>query len=155
MPGGAGNLDYDATFFEEATIDTLFDHFERLLEEIAVDPDRRVGDLRLMSEAERREILAEGSRIDPRSEVWGEIRERLGSFLPEVGEIAPPLLLLDRKLRLVPRGGEGEIYLEGTGAVEVDGPAAAAATWRPHPFADEPGARLVATGLRGRRRADG
>ncbi len=105
--------------------------------------------------AGRWEILAEGSRIDPGSEVWVRLRERLGSLLPGLVESAPPLFLLDRKLRLVPRGGEGEIYLEGAVAVEVDGPAAAAATLRPHPFAEEPGKRLVATGVRGRRRLDG
>ena len=72
-----------------------------------------------------------------------------------MAEAPPPLYLLDRRLRLVPLGGEGEIYLEGIGAVEVDGPAAVAATWRPHPFAGEPGGRLLTTGLRGRWRADG
>ncbi|MCP4658558.1 MAG: hypothetical protein GY856_24360 [bacterium] len=85
--------------------------------------------------------------------MWGEVRERLERRHPWVGEAASPLYLLDRQLRLVPLGGQGEIDLEGIGAAAVDGPAAAAATWRPHPFADEPGARLVATGLRGRRRA--
>ncbi|MCP4657830.1 MAG: hypothetical protein GY856_20675, partial [bacterium] len=142
-----GNLDYDATLFEEATIDLLFDHFQRLLEEIAADPDRRVGDLALLSEVERREILAERSRIDPGSEVWDELRKRMA-------EAAPPLYLLDRKLRLVPVGGQGEIYLEGIGVAEGD-PAAVAAAWRPHPFAAEPGGRLRATGLRGRWRVDG
>ncbi|MCP4662604.1 MAG: AMP-binding protein, partial [bacterium] len=52
-----GFLDFDATVFEPATIDALHDHLRRLLEEIAVDPDRRVGDLPIMSETERRQLI--------------------------------------------------------------------------------------------------
>ncbi|MCP4657146.1 MAG: hypothetical protein GY856_17190, partial [bacterium] len=144
-----GNLDYDATLYEAATIANLVDHFQRLLDAIAADPDRCVGDLALMSEAERREILG----IDTGSEVWDELRKRLDGIFSE--EAVPRLYLLDRKLRPVPGGGQGEIYLEGLGPAGGDDPAAAAATWRPHPFAEQPGVRLMATGLRGRRRVDG
>ncbi|MCP4589544.1 MAG: hypothetical protein GY842_02245, partial [bacterium] len=99
------------------------------------------------------EILAEGSRGDVASEVSDKLRERLGGTLPAA--FAPRLWLLDPKLRLVPRSGVGDIYLEGVDPAEVGGPEVAAADWRPHPFADEPGAKLLATGLRGRWRADG
>jgi len=139
---------------------TLFDHFQLLLEDIANHTDRRAGDLALLSEAERRELLAERSRIDPRSAAWAKVRERLGSALPgglrEIPGVAPQLVLLDHKLRAVPLGGQGEIYLGGIDPAAAAGDAAAvAATWRPHPFSEEPGRRLAATGLEGRRSADG
>ncbi|MCP4661244.1 MAG: AMP-binding protein, partial [bacterium] len=139
-------------------MNAVFDHFQRLLEHLA--EDRRVGDLALMSEAERSAILAEPSPVDTRSQVWTEVREPVGRALPgglqEVPGVAPQLYLLDRKFRPVPLGGQGEIYLGGIepATAEVDGPAVAA-TWRPHPFTGEPGRRLAAIGLQGRRRADG
>ncbi|MCP4660215.1 MAG: amino acid adenylation domain-containing protein, partial [bacterium] len=148
----AGGMAYDSSLFEAATIDGLRDHFVHLLEEIAGDPDRRVGDYALMSEVERRRILGECGRIDAASVLGTEIRERLPSHDPAAG-----IYLLDRKLRLVPLAGEGEIYLEATGSAvaELPSPAAAAASLRPHPFTREPGRCLVATGVRGRWRADG
>ncbi|MCP4659761.1 MAG: AMP-binding protein, partial [bacterium] len=132
-----------------ATIDVLVDHFLRLLEEIAADPDRRVGDYPLISEVERRQILDERHRLELGDVLGSEIRKRL--------EAASRVYLLDRKLRLVPLAGVGEIYLEGIepASVEFPGAAAAAAAWRPHPLSREPGSCLLATGLRGRRRADG
>ncbi|MCP4663555.1 MAG: hypothetical protein GY856_49855, partial [bacterium] len=147
-----GGVQYDAALFEAATIEALLDHFRLLLEEIVADPDRRVGDYALMSEAERRRILGECGRIDAASVLGTEIRERLPSHDPAAG-----IYLLDRKLGLVPLAGEGEIYLEATGsaAAELPGPAAATASLRPHPFARQPGRCLVATGVRGRWRADG
>ncbi|MCP4658775.1 MAG: hypothetical protein GY856_25470, partial [bacterium] len=144
-----GGLGYDGTLFERATIDVLVDHFLRLLEEIAADPDRRVGDYSLISEAERRQILDDQNRLEVAEALGSEIRKRL--------EAAARCYLLDRKLRLVPLAGVGEIFLEGLepASVELPDPAAAAAAWRPHPFTREPGSSLFATGLRGRRRADG
>ncbi|MCP4662106.1 MAG: non-ribosomal peptide synthetase, partial [bacterium] len=44
-----GVFNYDGALFEPATIEVLIDHFRRLLEEIAADPDRPVGDLPLTS----------------------------------------------------------------------------------------------------------
>ncbi len=42
-----GSLEYDETLFEAATIDTLVDHYRRLLEGIAAHPERRVSALEL------------------------------------------------------------------------------------------------------------
>ncbi|MCP4658739.1 MAG: amino acid adenylation domain-containing protein, partial [bacterium] len=140
-----GILDYDGTLFEPATIEVLSDHFRRLADEIAADPDRPVGDLRLSSESERRQILEEWSRIDPSGSVWAEIRDRITAAEAASGE-APRVCVLDPELRPVPCCGVGEIYLEA---------AAAAAGSIPHPFAAEPGRGLLATGMRGRWRADG
>ncbi|MCP4659060.1 MAG: amino acid adenylation domain-containing protein, partial [bacterium] len=146
-----GGIQYEATLFEAATIDVLLDHLRRLLDEIAADPDRRVGDYALLSEAERGRILDEGSRIDTGSTLWNELRERLAKTPPggwkRGTEVAPRIYLLDRKRRLVPLGGEGEIYLEGIGPL-------AAELRSPHPFNEEPGSWLFATGVRGRWRAD-
>ncbi|MCP4662492.1 MAG: amino acid adenylation domain-containing protein [bacterium] len=157
-----GMVAYDATLFEPATIEVLIDHFQRLLEGITADPDRPVGDLPLMSESERRRILDEWSRIEVSDAVRTRIREWVTAKAVPVGgqqvpEAASRVHVLDRELRPVPTCGVGEICLEGIVPAPADGAraAAAAALWRPHPFASEPGQCLLATGLRGRRRADG
>lgn len=49
---------YGEDRFERSTIESLLQHFERLLQGIAADPDRRVTDLPLVTDAEKRSLLA-------------------------------------------------------------------------------------------------
>ena len=57
-----GSFDYNTDLFEAGTIARMEQHLRRILEGIAVDPDRRVGDLPLLTEGERRRWLMEWNR---------------------------------------------------------------------------------------------
>jgi amino acid adenylation domain-containing protein len=50
--------EYNTDLFEAATIERLLQHFQTLLEGIVSDPDRRISDLPLLNEAERRLLLS-------------------------------------------------------------------------------------------------
>ncbi len=67
------------------------------------------------------------------------------------------VLLLDRRLRLVPDGNEGDVYVGGIALADgyIGRPALTSAAFVPHPFSATPGARLYRTGDRARRRLDG
>ncbi|HMG76892.1 MAG TPA: amino acid adenylation domain-containing protein, partial [Pyrinomonadaceae bacterium] len=52
-----GWLEYNADLFDEATVARMAGHFKTLVADIVADPERRIADLALMSEGERRQIL--------------------------------------------------------------------------------------------------
>jgi amino acid adenylation domain-containing protein len=56
--GVAGVLEYAADLFEPATVERLAGHLLRLLEAAAADPGGRVGELPMLAEEERRQLLA-------------------------------------------------------------------------------------------------
>jgi non-ribosomal peptide synthetase component F len=57
--GLRGSLEYDAEYFDAATIARMLGHFQALLESIAADPDACPADLPLLTAAERRQVLRE------------------------------------------------------------------------------------------------
>lgn len=67
------------------------------------------------------------------------------------------LRLLDEHGRQVGPGGEGQIHTGGVAVTRgyLGRPGATSLRFLPDPYADEPGARMYATGDRGRMRADG
>ena len=67
------------------------------------------------------------------------------------------IYLLDRHMRLVPRGVAGEVYIGGEGLSRgyYAQPDATAEKFLPNPFSDIPGARLYRTGDLARYRSDG
>ncbi|HEX2078875.1 MAG TPA: amino acid adenylation domain-containing protein, partial [Longimicrobium sp.] len=54
-----GRIDYRTDLFEGATIEGMVEHFRLLLEAAVAEPDRRVSELRLVSPAEERRVLAQ------------------------------------------------------------------------------------------------
>nr|QEO74481.1 condensation domain-containing protein [uncultured bacterium] len=60
------SLEYNADLFERATAERIAAHYARLLEAAAADPGRRAGELPLLGEGERRQLLAQsrGQRAD-------------------------------------------------------------------------------------------
>jgi amino acid adenylation domain-containing protein/non-ribosomal peptide synthase protein (TIGR01720 family) len=72
--GLACSLEYSRDLFEWSTAQRLAGHFARLLESAAADPNRRISDLSILSDAERETLLAAfnpapGPGPDPRSVV--------------------------------------------------------------------------------------
>ncbi len=55
----SGKLRYNTDIFDAATIERMLEHFQVLLIGIAADPDRRVSDMPLSTEVERRRLLSE------------------------------------------------------------------------------------------------
>jgi amino acid adenylation domain-containing protein len=68
LPDGiAGLLAYNGALFERETVSSLLGHLTTLLEGIAADPDRRIGDLPLLTPREREQLLSlhHDTRRDP------------------------------------------------------------------------------------------
>ena len=55
----AGWLEYSTDLFEPTTVARMLSHFQVLLEGIVADPDRRISELPLLSEAEKHQVMVE------------------------------------------------------------------------------------------------
>ncbi|MCT7979017.1 non-ribosomal peptide synthetase [Laspinema olomoucense] len=62
--GISGFVIYSTDLFEESTIGRLVAHFQTLLEAIVANPDQRIGDLPLLSEAERDQLLVQWNQTE-------------------------------------------------------------------------------------------
>ncbi|MDQ3989490.1 MAG: condensation domain-containing protein, partial [Actinomycetota bacterium] len=72
-----GALSYNTDLFDRVTIERMVGHLQRLLEGIAAEPGRALGELPMMSEAETRQVL----------EAWNDTdREVVAATLPELFE---------------------------------------------------------------------
>ncbi len=84
--GLSGWLEYSTDLFETATMDRIISHFEMLLEGIAGNPDLRVGELALVSRAERERLLREWNdtqRAYPLDRCFQELFEAQVESTPE------------------------------------------------------------------------
>src|SRR5438105_7136794 len=57
--GLTGELQYNTKLFEAATITRMLGHFQTMLEGIVANPEQRLSDLPLLTEAERQQVLVE------------------------------------------------------------------------------------------------
>src|SRR5690606_20924518 len=65
LPAGLSvSVEYTTDLFDEATVRRMLGHFEVLLRAAAADPDTRITDLPLLTEAEERQILVEWNQTD-------------------------------------------------------------------------------------------
>jgi amino acid adenylation domain-containing protein len=75
--GMAGTWQYNADLFEDATVERMVRHFRTLLEGIASDPSRRLSELPLLPEADRRQLQIEWNRTHTH---WDDERSFVPSF---------------------------------------------------------------------------
>jgi amino acid adenylation domain-containing protein len=59
IEGIAGSMEYSLDLYEGETIRRMARHYEKALEEIVRDPEQRIGEIELMCEVERRQIIEE------------------------------------------------------------------------------------------------
>ncbi|HSF40409.1 MAG TPA: amino acid adenylation domain-containing protein, partial [Thermoanaerobaculia bacterium] len=79
-----GMLEWSADLFEEATAERLLRHHEALIAAVLEAPERRIGELPILSEAERRQLLAEGPRVSrPEGLLLQELVEAQAARTPE------------------------------------------------------------------------
>ncbi len=79
-------LEYNVDLFDAATVKRLAGHWEMLLEGIAADPEQRLLDLPLLTEAERRQVLLEWNRTKyeyPRERCVHELFEEQARMRPD------------------------------------------------------------------------
>ena len=62
--GLAAAIEYRSDLFELSTINRMLEHFQTLLKGIVADPDRRLSDLPLLTEAERHQVLVEWNNTE-------------------------------------------------------------------------------------------
>ncbi|WP_143136382.1 non-ribosomal peptide synthetase, partial [Burkholderia ubonensis] len=62
--GLAGSLEYNLDLFDAATIERMAEHFRQLLEAVIADSNRPLGELSLLSDAERNTLTVEWNRTD-------------------------------------------------------------------------------------------
>jgi amino acid adenylation domain-containing protein len=113
----ACTLEYRTDLFDTATIMRMQDHMRTLLDGIVLDPDRPLADLPLLSEAERRQLLAEwnDTRSDyPRDKCVHQLFEDQVARTPD----ALAVLFEDQRItyrELDQRANQIACYLDGLG----------------------------------------
>jgi amino acid adenylation domain-containing protein len=58
-PGLSGTLQYNTDLFDDATVTRMIGHFQILLKGIVADPDQRISDLPMLTQAELHQLLVE------------------------------------------------------------------------------------------------
>ncbi|CAN2536701.1 Linear+gramicidin+synthase+subunit+B [Methylocapsa aurea] len=84
--GLSGSLNYATALFEERTIDRMAQHYCALLDGIARDPDRRIGELDILPQDERHRLLVEWNDTAtdyPQDRLLHELFEAQAARAPE------------------------------------------------------------------------
>ncbi|MFD2420538.1 non-ribosomal peptide synthase/polyketide synthase [Amycolatopsis pigmentata] len=68
-------LSYDPTLFDESTVRSIAGHLTALLEQVATDLDRKVGELPMLTVAERQRVLVEWNDTDVPPPAWRSVVE--------------------------------------------------------------------------------
>jgi amino acid adenylation domain-containing protein len=89
--GLTGLLEYSTDLFEAETIRRMLGHYQRLLESVVADPQRRLSELELLTEAEREQLVVEWNRTRsdyPREQSIRELFERQVELTPDRTAVA-------------------------------------------------------------------
>jgi amino acid adenylation domain-containing protein len=89
--GLVGSLEYSTDLFEVETIRRMLGHYQRLLESVVADPQRRLSELELLAEAEREQLLVEWNRTRsdyPSEQSIHELFERQVELAPDRTAVA-------------------------------------------------------------------
>ena len=132
--GLSGRWEYCTDLFETTTIRRLAGHFQRLLEAVAGDPERRLSDLPLLGTAERHQLLVEWNDtawdLSPQSSLHGlferQARRAAGAVALvcgerslTYGELDRRAGLLGRRLRILGVGPEVRVGLLADRSIEM------------------------------------
>ena len=71
-----GRLNYNTDLFERATIERMTNHFQQLLGEMVRDTEQKVADVRMLSAAEREQLIVKWNRLEQQYEVVGGLMAR-------------------------------------------------------------------------------
>ena len=88
--GLRGVLEYNTDLFERGTIQRMLRHFQTLLEGVTADPGQRIGELPLLTEAERHQLLVEWNDTGtdyPRERCVHELFEEQVERTPEAAAL--------------------------------------------------------------------
>ncbi len=88
-------VEYSTDLFDSQTIDRFIGHFEVLLESISANPDQAIGDLPILTPAERQQVVVDWNR----TEVEYPRTRSLHQFIEEQAEKTPdaPALVFESK----------------------------------------------------------
>ena len=59
-----GVIGYNKVLFEESTIQRMIEHFKKLLESIASNPDQRISELQILGDAERQKLVVDWNKTE-------------------------------------------------------------------------------------------
>lgn len=160
-------IEYSTEMFDADRIERLLDHYTAALAHGLAAPATAVDDIEIMPDAERTLVLRTWS--DPATGRQGELMRRLVEAAAErtggadaaTVPFGPSMAgmrtyVLDGRLRPVPVGVPGELYIGGAVTHGYPSrPGLTAERFRPDPFADRPGQRMYASSDMARWRSDG
>jgi len=150
-------IDYNAELFAEPTIERMMGHFQTLLENIVADPNQDISTIPMLTAAEQQLLERWGQKQENSISIFGS--SEIPNSKAAIAQLTAKTqtYILDRHLQPVPIGIAGELYVEGSGLTqeELNSLNLTEERSRPHPFKDEPNARLCATGKFVRYRPDG
>ena len=92
-----GSLGYSTDLFDESTIKRMMEHWQRILEAIALDPEQSLAEIELLSVDERRQVLTEWNataREFPQDVCLQDLFERQVQLTPD----APAVSFADQRL---------------------------------------------------------
>ena len=111
------SCEYNTDLFEAETIRRMLGHYQTLLEGVVANPDRRLSELPMLTNAERRQVLVEWNRTEvsyPRDRCLHELFEEQVERTPE----AVAVVFEDKQLtyrQLNDRANQLARYLQGLG----------------------------------------
>jgi non-ribosomal peptide synthetase component F/acyl carrier protein len=144
-------LQYDSALFRRETAERMLGHYRNLLEAMAQYPDRRIWDLPVLSEAERRSLLLKWNDASSAFPAEAAVHKLVGSSEGKTPGADSEACVVGRHGQILPIGAVGELCIGSTGlTASLSSAESSARTWIPRPFGGESEARLYRTGDKAR-----